>query len=123
MFFPALAHGVDVTMMSLTKYVGGHSDVMLGSLTATRAVWPKLRSAAYQLGQSVSPDDCALMLRGLRTLEVRIRWHGENRLAVPNWLGGRAHVGRVLPPTLPGAPRHAFWSPCYLGVRRPCRRP
>src|SRR3546814_20833974 len=69
MFFPALAHGVDVTMMSLTKYVGGHSDVMMGSLTATKAVWPKLRRATYQLGQSVSPDDCALMLRGPRTLD------------------------------------------------------
>ena len=116
MLFPALAHGVDVTMMSLTKYVGGHSDVMMGSLTATKAVWPKLRSAAYQLGQSVSPDDCALMLRGLRTLDVRMRRQGENGLAVANWLAGRAEVGRVLHPALPGDPGHVIWSRDFAGA-------
>lgn len=116
LLFPALAHGVDVTMMSLTKYVGGHSDAMMGSLTATRAVWPKLRSATYQLGQSVSPDDCALMLRGLRTLDVRIQRQGENGFAVANWLAGRAEVGRVLHPALPGDPGHAIWSRDFSGA-------
>ena len=116
LLFPALVHGVDVTMMSLTKYVGGHSDVMMGSLTATKAVWPKLRSAAYQLGQSVSPDDCALMLRGLRTLDVRMRRQGENGLAVANWLAGRAEVGRVLHPALPGDPGHVIWSRDFAGA-------
>ena len=116
LLFPALVHGVDVTMMSLTKYVGGHSDVMMGSLTATKAVWPKLRSAAYQLGQSVSPDDCALMLRGLRTLDVRMRRQGENGLAVANWLAGRAEVGRVLHPALPDDPGHAIWSRDFSGT-------
>ena len=116
LLFPALAHGVDVTMMSLTKYVGGHSDAMMGSLTATKAVWPKLRSAAYQLGQSVSPDDCALMLRGLRTLEVRIQRQGENALAVANWLANRAEVGRVLHPALPDDPGHAIWSRDFSGT-------
>src|SRR3546814_9403059 len=110
---------LDVTMMSLTKYVGGHSDVMMGSLTATKAVWPKLRSATYQLGQSVSPDDCALMLRGLRTLDVRMRRHGENGLAVANWLAGRAEVGRVLHPALPGDPGHAVWSRDFSGASGP----
>ena len=116
LLFPALAHGVDVAMMSLTKYVGGHSDVMMGSLTATRAVWPKLRSAAYQLGQSVSPDDCAAVLRGLRTLEVRMQRQGENGLAVANWLADRAEVGRVLYPALPGDPGHAIWSRDFSGA-------
>src|SRR3546814_10577147 len=78
LLFPALAHGVDVTMMSLTKYVGGHSDAMMGSLTATPALWSRLRKASYQLGHAVSPDDCALILRGLRTLDVRLQRHGEN---------------------------------------------
>ena len=116
LLFPALVHGVDVTMMSLTTSVGGHSDVMMGSLTATKAVWPKLRSAAYQLGQSVSPDDCALMLRGLRTLDVRMRRQGENGLAVANWLAGRAEVGRVLHPALPGDPGHVIWSRDFAGA-------
>jgi cystathionine beta-lyase len=116
LLFPALAHGVDVTMMSLTKYVGGHSDAMMGSLTATKAVWPKLRHATYQLGQAVSPDDCALVLRGLRTLDVRLTRHGENGLAVATWLAGRAEVGRVLHPALPGDPGHALWSRDFSGT-------
>jgi len=116
LLFPALAHGIDVTMMSLTKYVGGHSDAMMGSLTATRAVWPKLRSAAYQLGQAVSPDDCALMLRGLRTLDVRMQRQGENGLAVANWLAARTEVGRVLHPALPGDAGHAIWSRDFAGA-------
>lgn len=116
LLFPALQHGVDVTMMSLTKYVGGHSDAMMGSLTATKAVWPKLRSATYQLGQSVSPDDCALMLRGLRTLDVRMQRHGENALAVANWLAARADVGRVLHPALAGDPGHAVWARDFAGA-------
>lgn len=114
--FPALAHGVDVTMMSLTKYVGGHSDAMMGSLTATKAVWPKLRSATYQLGHAVSPDDCALMLRGLRTLDVRLARHRESGLAVANWLADRAEVGRVLHPALPGDPGHAIWARDFKGA-------
>jgi cystathionine beta-lyase len=116
LLFPALSHGIDVTMMSLTKYVGGHSDAMMGSLTATRVIWPKLRSAAYQLGQAVSPDDCALMLRGLRTLDVRMQRHGESGLAVASWLVGRAEVGRVLHPALPADPGHAIWSRDFGGT-------
>jgi cystathionine beta-lyase len=116
LLFPALAHGVDVTMMSLTKYVGGHSDAMMGSLTATKAVWPKLRHATYQLGHAVSPDDCALILRGLRTLDVRLARHGENGLAVAKWLAGRPEVGRVLHPALPGDPGHDLWSRDFSGT-------
>ena len=116
LLFPALAHGVDVTMMSLTKYAGGHSDAMMGSLTATKAVWPKLRQAAYQLGQAVSPDDSALILRGLRTLDVRMARHGANGLTVANWLAGRAEVGRVLHPALPGDPGHDLWARDFKGT-------
>lgn len=82
LIFPALSFGVDISMMSLTKYIGGHSDGLMGSLTANKAAWAKLRHGAYQLGQSVSADDCALMLRGLRTLDVRLERHGKNALKV-----------------------------------------
>lgn len=116
LLFPALAHGVDVTMMSLTKYVGGHSDAMMGALTATKALWPRLRQGTYQLGQSVSPDDCALMLRGLRTLDVRMARHGENGLAVARWLAEQPAVGRVLHPALPGDPGHAVWTRDFAGT-------
>lgn len=116
LLFPAIAHGIDVVVMSLTKYVGGHSDAMMGSLTATRAIWPRLRQATYQLGHSVSPDDCALMLRGLRTLDVRLARHAENGLAIAHWLAGRAEVGRVLHPALPGDPGHAIWARDFSGT-------
>ncbi len=116
LLFPALAMGVDVTAMSLTKYVGGHSDAMMGSLTAPKTIWPRLRSAAYQLGLSVSPDDCALMLRGLRTLDVRLARHGDSALAVAHWLAARPEVGRVLHPALPGDPGHGLWSRDFRGA-------
>jgi cystathionine beta-lyase len=116
LFFPALRHGVDVTMMSLTKYVSGHSDALMGSLTATPALWPRLREGAYQLGQHVAPDDCALMLRGLRTLDVRIRRSGESSLAVAQWLAAHPAVGTVLHPALPGCAGHALWQRDFSGT-------
>lgn len=116
LLFPALSHAVDVSMMSLTKYVGGHSDAMMGSLTAIPALWPRLRSAAYQLGQSVGPDDCALMLRGLRTLDVRMARHQASALAVAHWLQDQPAVGRVLHPALPSHPGHALWRRDFSGA-------
>jgi cystathionine beta-lyase len=116
LYFPALKHGVDISMMSLTKYIGGHSDGLMGSLTATKALWPKLRHGAYQLGQSVTADDCALMLRGLRTLDVRLERHGKNALAVAKWLQGRAEVEQVLYPALPDDAGHAIWQRDFLGA-------
>lgn len=116
LLFTALDKGVDVTMMSLTKYVGGHSDAMMGSLTATPELWERLRTATYQLGQSVSADDCALMLRGLRTLDVRMQRHGENGLAVARWLAAHPAVGRVLHPALASCPGHALWQRDFKGT-------
>ena len=116
LLFPALAHGIDVSMMSLTKYVGGHSDAMMGSLTATPALWERLRSATYQLGQSVSPDECALMLRGLRTLDVRMQRHGANGLAVAHWLAAHPAVGTMLHPAISGCPGHECWERDFTGT-------
>lgn len=116
LFFPALTHGVDISIMSLSKYVGGHSDLMMGSVTATAEYWDALRSMTYQLGQSVSPDDCALALRGLRTLGVRLERHQASALAVAQWLAQRAEVGRVLHPALPGDPGHALWCRDFSGA-------
>ena len=115
LLFPALAHGCDVAMMSLTKYVGGHSDLLMGSLTATPALWPRLRQATYQLGQSVTADDCALVLRGLRTLDVRLQRHGESGLAVARWLAAHPAVGTVLHPALPGTADHDLWARDFRG--------
>jgi cysteine-S-conjugate beta-lyase len=116
LYFPAIGHGVDISMMSLSKYVGGHSDVMMGSLTVRKAVWPLLRGATYQLGQNVSPDDCALALRGLRTLAVRLDRHQASGLAVAEWLRGRAEVGRVMHPALSNDPGHRLWSRDFSGA-------
>ncbi len=116
LLFPALSHGIDVSMMSLTKYVGGHSDAMMGSLTATPALWDRLRNATYQLGQAVSPDDCALMLRGLRTLDVRMQRHGQNGLAVAHWLASHPAVGTMLHPAIPGCPGHEHWARDFTGT-------
>lgn len=116
LLFPALSHGVDISMMSLTKYIGGHSDGLMGSLTANKAAWAKLRHATYQLGQNVSADDCALMLRGLRTLDVRLERHGKNALKIAEWLEGRPEVSRVLCPALPSDAGHALWKRDFNGL-------
>ena len=116
LLFPALAKGVDVTMMSLTKYVGGHSDAMMGSLTMTPALWPRLRHTAYQLGQTVGADDCALMLRGLRTLDVRMARHSASALKIAHWLAAHPQIGQVLHPALPSCPGHMLWARDFGGA-------
>jgi len=113
--FPALRHGVDITLMSLTKHVGGHSDLMMGSASAGAQWYGRLRRHAQQLGTVVSPDDAALALRGLRTLAVRLERETASALAVARWLAGRADVARVLCPMLPGAPGHDLWSRDFTG--------
>lgn len=113
--FPALACGADIAVMSLTKHVGGHSDLMLGSASAGREWYGKLRKTAQALGQVASPDDAALALRGLRTMGVRIARESESALQIAQWLESRAEVGRVLCPMLPGAPGHELWQRDFTG--------
>jgi cystathionine beta-lyase len=113
--FPALEHGCDVSIMSLTKHVGGHSDVMMGSAAAGEAHYGKLRAKAQVLGQVVSPDDAALALRGLRTLAVRLERETASCLEVARCLAGRPEVAHVLCPLLPGAPGHEFWARDFTG--------
>lgn len=114
-YFPALSHGVDISIMACTKYIVGHSDVMMGSVTANARYWPRIRARAYGLGQSVSPDDAALTLRGLRTLSIRLERHRTSALAVAEWLASRPEVGQVLHPALPSCPGHAAWARDFRG--------
>ncbi|GLV28676.1 cystathionine beta-lyase [Sphingobium sp. TomTYG75] len=114
-FFPALAHGIDITILACTKYIVGHSDVMLGSVTATPEHFPKLRQTAHLLGQMVSPDDAWLASRGLRTLGVRLNQHQDSALQVARWLADQPDVARVLHPALPSCPGHENWARDFSG--------
>lgn len=115
--FQPFRHDVDVSIQALTKYVGGHSDVVLGAITvATEEDWAWLRSGALDLGQYASPDDCWLALRGARTLAVRLAQQERSALAVANWLAARPEVQRVLHPALPSCPGHEFWKRDFTGA-------
>ncbi|WP_420606954.1 cystathionine beta-lyase [Novosphingopyxis sp.] len=115
LFFPAITKGVDLTILAGTKYIGGHSDLMLGTVTATKPYWTALRRTAFQFGQVISPDDAYLAHRGLRTLDVRLRRHESNALDIARWLERRSEVGAVLHPALPSCPGHATWAHDFTG--------
>ena len=115
LLFPAIAAGVDISILAATKYVGGHADVMLGSVTATAEHFHKIQTFAWDLGHAVSPDDAWLCSRGLRTMGVRLRQHEEGALQVARWLKERPEVGRVLHPALPDCPGHDHWKRDFKG--------
>ena len=115
LFFPALAAGIDLTIMALTKYVGGHADVMLGAVTANEATYGALQRTSWELGHATSPDDCFLALRGLRTMSVRLKRHEESALAVARWLKQQPQVARVLHPAFPDCPGHESWKRDFTG--------
>jgi cystathionine beta-lyase len=115
LLFPAIAAGVDVTMLAATKYVGGHADLMLGTATATAAHFEKIQTFAWDLGCAVSPDDAWLGSRGLRTMGVRLKQHQESALKIAHWLKARAEVGLVLHPALPDCPGHELWKRDFKG--------
>lgn len=114
-FFPALHYGVDISIIAATKYIVGHSDVMMGAVTTHKKYWTKIRRTAQQLGQIVSPDDAYLAARGLRTLEVRLKQHEASALQIAHWLKDRPEVGAVLHPALPDCPGHEIWKRDYSG--------
>jgi len=116
-YFDAFAHGVDVTMQALTKYVGGHSDLLLGSITARDLALYEQLGATHQLvGCAASPDDCSLALRGMKTLAVRTKAIGESALELANWLGPRPEIELVLHPALPSCPGHEIWKRDFTGA-------
>ncbi len=115
LFFQALAHGVDLSILACTKYVSGHADVMLGSVTATEEYWEKLNRTARLYGQSVSPDDAYLAARGLRTMGVRLRRHEDSAIKIARWLIDQPLVAGVLHPALKGCPGHEYWKRDFTG--------
>ncbi|MGQ4273000.1 cystathionine beta-lyase [Terrihabitans sp. B22-R8] len=115
LLFDALGHGVDISIQAGTKYVSGHSDVLIGSVSANAKAWPRLRDTHGDLGLSVGPDDVYLALRGLRTLGVRLQRHQASGLAVARWLAERPEVARVLHPALESDPGHTIWKRDFRG--------
>ena len=114
-FFPAIANGVDITILAATKYVGGHADVMLGTATATKDYYRRIETASWDMGFSLSPDDAWLGSRGLRTMAVRLKQHEESALKVARWLKERPEVGLVLHPAFADCPGHALWARDFKG--------
>lgn len=115
LLFKPLEHGVDISVEACTKYFCGHSDVMIGSASASGAVYKKLSRTAYQMGHTVSPDDAFLTSRGLRTLKVRLKAHEENALKVAAWLKGHPAVAKVLHPAFADCPGHDVWARDFAG--------
>jgi cystathionine beta-lyase len=116
LLFPAIQAGVDLTILACTKYVVGHSDVMLGSVTAAPAQWQALRDTSKAMGQHVGPDDCYLAARGLRTMGVRLRQHEARALKIARWLKEQPQVAKVLHPAFAECPGHEYWTRDFKGA-------
>ncbi len=102
--------GVDISIQAATKYIVGHSDVMMGTATANEKYWPQLRENSYLMGQCTSPDDVYLASRGLRTLAVRMAQHEQNAMKVANWLAARPEVDHLRHPAFASCPGHEFFK-------------
>jgi len=116
LYHKALEKGVDLSVQSGTKYIGGHSDVMLGTVSANQATVHRLKDTTYGMGLCVGPDDMNLGLRGLRTLAVRLARHNQSGLTVARWLEQRPEVLKVFHPALPSHPGHAIWKRDFTGA-------
>jgi cysteine-S-conjugate beta-lyase len=117
LLFRPIEHGVDVSISAATKYLSGHSDVMLGTMTAsTEAIFKKLKDSAARWGNVASADDCYLVQRGLRTLDVRLERHQRTAFGLIEWLGRQPEVRRILYPALPGDPGHDIWKRDFSGA-------
>jgi cysteine-S-conjugate beta-lyase len=115
-FFRSIEHGVDVSIHAGTKYIVGHSDVMLGLIVTNERYWLPIRKTVADFGFCVSPDDCYLALRGFRTIGVRMKQQMANAIKVAQWLEKRAEVSRVLFPALESDPGYAIWKRDFEGA-------
>ena len=116
LYHRSLDQGVDISMQAATKYVGGHSDIMFGTISANARAWPMISEAIRLLGVCAGPDDVFLALRGLRTLAVRLAQHHRSALEIARWLKTRPEVLRVLHPALESDPGHAIWKRDFTGA-------
>jgi cystathionine beta-lyase len=116
LFHRSLDQGVDISMQAATKYIGGHSDIMFGTISANTEAWPLIADAVQLLGVCAGPDDVFLALRGLRTLAIRLAQHHRSGLEMARWLASRPEVVRVLHPALESDPGHAIWKRDFTGA-------
>src|SRR5260370_23901953 len=116
LYHRSLDQGVDISMQAATKYIGGHSDIMFGTISANARAWPMIAEAIRLLGVCAGPDDVFLALRGLRTLAVRLAQHHRSALEMARWLATRPEVVRVLHPALETDPGHAIWRRDFTGA-------
>src|SRR6187551_879041 len=116
LYHRSLEQGVDISMQAATKYIGGHSDIMFGTIAANAQAWPQIAEGIRLLGVCAGPDDVFLALRGLRTLSVRLAQHHRSGLEMARWLAERPEVVRVLHPALESHPGHAIWKRDFTGA-------
>jgi cysteine-S-conjugate beta-lyase len=116
LFHRSLDHGVDISIQAATKYIGGHSDIMFGTISANPTAWPLIAEAVRLLGVCAGPDDVFLALRGLRTLAVRLAQHHRSGIEIARWLAARPEVVKVLHPALESDPGHAIWKRDFTGA-------
>ena len=126
-YFKAFEHGADISIQAATKYLVGHSDAMMGTVTCSKETWNQFKEAYEEMGQFAGPDDMYLTLRGIHTLDVRLERHMKNAVKVAEWLRGREEVETVLYPALSNAPGHELWKRDFRGasglfsvVLKPC---
>ena len=116
LYYKPFEHGVDVSVQAVTKYISGHSDLVMGSVTCTEEAYPKFQRAQAETGICPSPDDVFLAMRGLRTIHVRLPHHMKAGMRVAEWLAERDEVAEVLHPALPSDPGHDLWKRDFLGA-------
>jgi len=116
LFFKSFSHGVDVSVHAATKYLSGHSDVVMGAIICAEHAWDNVRRTHRHLGQCVGPDDAYVTLRSIRNLSTRLNAHHKQGLALAEWLAQRDEVAEVLHPGLSEHPGHAVWQRDYLGA-------
>jgi cystathionine beta-lyase len=116
LFRRSLEQGVDISIQAATKYIGGHSDIMFGTISANAKTWPLISEGIRLLGVCAGPDDVFLALRGLRTLAVRLAQHQRSGLEMARWLAARPEVIKVLHPALETDPGHAIWKRDFTGA-------
>lgn len=115
-YFRALDYGVDISIHAATKYPSGHSDILFGTVSANKSCWPQLLETHGTLGLCVSGDDAYQVLRGMRTMGIRLEHHQKSALTIAEWLENHSAIGEVLHPALPGHPDHALWQRDFKGA-------